>query len=166
MVGITEISAVVAAAGVLVGVVYYVLEMRHQTKVRETDLAIRMNPWMNVSGSELTDAFGMVWSLEYRDYDDFVERYGAFDLEKTEYKELQKLLNYFEGIGFLLKRNLMDIDFAWNLFGSTYFLTWEKVKPIVEGIRKQFDTPDAWNFYEYLYNEMKKRQQKIQQSKV
>jgi xanthosine utilization system XapX-like protein len=33
MVDITEISAVVAAAGVLVGVVYYMLDLRHQARI-------------------------------------------------------------------------------------------------------------------------------------
>jgi hypothetical protein len=42
MVDITEISAVVAAAGVLVGVVYYVLEVRHQTRIRQTDFITRL----------------------------------------------------------------------------------------------------------------------------
>jgi hypothetical protein len=36
MVDITEISAIVAAAGVLVGVVYYVLDIRHQRQARQT----------------------------------------------------------------------------------------------------------------------------------
>ena len=37
MFDITEISAIVAAAGVLFGVAYYILDMRHQTKVRQTE---------------------------------------------------------------------------------------------------------------------------------
>jgi hypothetical protein len=43
MVDITEISAMVAAAGVLVGVVYYILDMRNQHKIRKTDLVIRIS---------------------------------------------------------------------------------------------------------------------------
>ncbi len=42
MVDLTEISAFVAALGVLIGVVYYVLEMRHREKMRKTDLVIRL----------------------------------------------------------------------------------------------------------------------------
>lgn len=159
---VQTVSIAIASAGVLVAVIYYIFQLRHQTKVRETDLVIRMNSWMNVSGSELTDAIGRVWNLEYKDYGDFVERYGPFDLGKAEYKALQMVLNYFEGVGLLLKRKLMDIDFVWNLFGTTYLLTWEQLKPVVEGMRKEFGTPDAWNFCEYLYNEMKKRKQKPQ----
>jgi hypothetical protein len=166
MVDIQTVSIAIASAGVFAAAVYYIIQIRHQTKVRETDLAIRMNPWMNVSGSELTDAIAKVWSLEYKDYDDFVERYGQFPSERPEQKALQMIMNYFEGIGMLLKRNLMDADFAWDLFGSGYFLAWEKVKPWVEGLRKQWNTPDSYSFFEYLYKEMKKREQKLQQSKV
>jgi hypothetical protein len=42
MVDVTEISAIVAAAGVLVGVVYYILDMRNQAKIRQTDLVMRL----------------------------------------------------------------------------------------------------------------------------
>jgi hypothetical protein len=42
MVGITEISAMVAAAGVLVGVIYYIMDMRNQTRIRQTDLVMRL----------------------------------------------------------------------------------------------------------------------------
>ena len=72
MIDITEISAVLAAAGVLVGVVYYILEIRHQTKIRETDLEIRMNPVFNLTAIELQQAQLEVYALEYNDYDDFL----------------------------------------------------------------------------------------------
>ena len=38
MVDITEISAIVAAAGVLVGVIYYLLDVRNQAMIRKTEL--------------------------------------------------------------------------------------------------------------------------------
>jgi hypothetical protein len=160
------VSIAIASAGVFAAAIYYIIQIRHQTKVRETDLAIRMNPWMNVSGSELTDAIAKLWSIEFKNYDDFVERYGPMPSEKPEHKALTLVLNYFEGIGMLLKRNLMDTDFAWDLFGSSYFLAWEKVKPWVEGARKQWNVSDTYTFFEYLANEMKKYEQKLQQSKA
>jgi len=166
MVDITEISAIVAAAGVLVGVVLTVLQLRAFFKDRHLELAFRMNPWLNMSGSELTDVIAEVWSLEYKDYDDFVERYGQHPSKKPEQKALQMLMNYFEGIGSLVKSNLLDIDSAWDMYGKSYFLAWEKVKPWVEGLRRQYDIPKVYSDFEYLYNEMKKGEQKLQQSKA
>jgi hypothetical protein len=42
MVEITEISVFVAVAGVLVGIIYYILQMRYQNNVRKADLLIRL----------------------------------------------------------------------------------------------------------------------------
>jgi len=163
VVDVQTVSIAIASAGVFLAAIYYILQIRHQTKIRETDLAIRMNPWLSVSGSELTDAITKFWNTEYKDFDDFVERYGPLPSDKPEYKAWHLVMNYFEGIGLLLKRNLMDTDFAWDLFGSGYFLAWEKAKPWVEGLRKQWNTPESYSFFEYLYNEMKKREQQLQQ---
>jgi hypothetical protein len=44
MLDIPSISAIAAAVGVIIGVFYYILEIRHQTRIRETDIQLRMNP--------------------------------------------------------------------------------------------------------------------------
>ena len=43
-------------------------------------------------------------------------------------------------------------------------MTWEKIKPIVKGIRKQLNKPKFYSWFEYLYNEMQKREQRLQQT--
>jgi hypothetical protein len=50
MVDNTEISAFVAAAGVLIGVVYYILDMRNQTRIRKTDTLMKL--YSSVSSKE------------------------------------------------------------------------------------------------------------------
>jgi len=40
---------------------------------------------------------------------------------------------------------------------------WEKSKPVFEGARKQYDQPKWAECFEYLYNEMQKREQRLQQ---
>jgi hypothetical protein len=37
LVDIQTVSIAIASAGVLIGVVYYILDMRHQRQVRQTD---------------------------------------------------------------------------------------------------------------------------------
>jgi hypothetical protein len=74
---------------------------------------------------------------------------------------------YFQEIGTLLHRKIIDINFLYDIFGSTGIkLNWEKVKPVILGLREQFNDPRVFGWFEYLYNEMKKREQKLQQSKV
>jgi hypothetical protein len=159
MVDITEISAVVAAAGVLVGIVYYVLEMRHQGKVRETDVIVRMNPSFNVSLIEWQQAALKVANLQFKDYQDFVDKYGSLATETPTIMAIHTIGNYYEAIGYLLKRKLVGIDYVWNCYGEAVIQLWEKLKPVVEGFRKQYNVPTAWQPVEYLYREMKRTQQ-------
>jgi hypothetical protein len=160
MVDITEISAVVAAAGVLVGVAYYILDMRHQSRVRQTELLVRLAPWLNMSGTELQQAYVKVLNLESKDYDAFVRRYGSPLAEKPEQMALMTVGNYFEAIGTLLTRKLIDVELVWDYWGETFITLWEeKYKDYVDGIRKQFHHPEYGDAAEYLYNEMKKREQ-------
>jgi hypothetical protein len=105
-------------------------------------------------------------TLEYKDYGDFVERYGSIFSGKPEANAVMMACNYADGIGMLLKRKLVDIDIVVDAFGESGAMTWERVKPLVEGLRKQYKIPRAFEFFEYLHNEMKKREQKLQQSQV
>ena len=77
MVDIQTVSIVIASAGVLIGVAYYILDMRHQNKMRRTDLVLRLASFTNTS--EYMDAFAKVWSLQVKDYEDYVKQYGPLD---------------------------------------------------------------------------------------
>jgi hypothetical protein len=160
MVDITEISAVVAAAGVLVGVVYYILEMRNQTRIRKTDLIVRISPWFSMSPKEMLETANTVMALGYKDYDDFVQKYGSLYSGKPAANTVRMALNFGDGIGMLLKRNLIDINIVVDAYGDIAPVLWEKVKPLVEGYRKEANRPHYWESLEYLYNEMKKREQR------
>jgi hypothetical protein len=159
MVDITEISAIVAAAGVLIGVVLTVLELRHFRRQRQTDLLVRIAPWINISSIELQQAVVRTLNTEYKDYDDFIKKYGQLHSEKPEQTAILAVLNYLEGIGILVKRKLVDIDFVWDFWSGDISTIWEKVKPIVEGERRKWNYPLVLNA-EHLYNEMKKREQR------
>jgi hypothetical protein len=156
---LTSISAIVVAAGVLIGVVYYVLEMRHQEKMRKTDLLVRLySTWVN---KEFSEATLKTWNLEFKGYDDFVKKYGPWYSETEVYVALRMVGSFFELIGILLSSDLVDAKMVTNTFGIPIETTWKKIKPLVEGGRKIYGKYLYHNF-ECLYNEMKKREQNLQ----
>ena len=156
MVDVTEISAIVAAAGVLIGVIYYFLDIRHQARMRQTELIMRLySEWKS---KELADAYMKVWNLEFKDYDDFVEKYGPWFSETEVYTAFRMVCLLFEEMGVLLYRGLLDIDIVVDLFNIATKNTWEKVRPLVESSRKRL-SPNMLVYFEYLYNQMKKREQ-------
>jgi hypothetical protein len=83
--------------------------------------------------------------------EDYAEKYGAL-----EYNQVMAL---FDEVGVLLRRKLIDVDLVDDLFGDAVKRVKEKIKPL-EGT--DYERPA----FEYLYNEMKKREQKLQQSSV
>jgi xanthosine utilization system XapX-like protein len=158
---LTEISAMVAAAGVLVGVIYYILDIRNQAKKRQTDLTMRMyTSWVS---EEMTKPFLKVWNLEFTDYNDFKKKYGTYLSDNPENAALLSVINSFTIVGLLLQKKLVDPEILSHLPVS---MTWNKVKPIVEGVRRETNDQNWYEEFEYLYNEVKKREQKLQQSKA
>lgn len=149
------VSIAIASAGVFVAAIYYILQIRHQAKTRQTETIITLNPWSRMTGEELREAIDKVGTIKYENVDDYIAKYG----EKPEDKMLIRLADYFEGIGILLHRKLVDVNATYDLWGPVIIELWEKVKPVIEEMRKRFNEPTYYTFYEYLYKEMKKRQQ-------
>jgi hypothetical protein len=156
MVDLTEISAVVAAAGVLVGVAYYIMDMRHQTRISQTDMLWKIYASMNTK--EFTEAVLKVTALTYKNYRDFEEKYGQLFSETPVSVAFEMVGNLYEGVGLLLHRKLIDLELASEFLPIDF--AWTKMKPIVEGARKQYNFPSLYDHFEYLYNEMKKREQR------
>jgi len=163
MLDIPSISAIVAAIGVIIGVIFAVFQLKDFVKTRQTDLVMRL--YSTYGSKEFQEAWVETLRMEFKDYKDYLEKYGS-DSAKSAYVSVNMLAGFFEGLGILLHRNLIDITLVDDLFSSDIFLTWHKMKPLVEGWRKQFNRSQMSEWFEYLANEMKKREQKLQQSKA
>ena len=157
MVDIQTISIAIASAGVLAGAIYYVLEIRHQRRLRQTESVIRLSPWFNMNAREVQEAVTKVCSIEYKNYEDYLERYSG----KPEHMMLKILGNYFEGIGILVYRKLVEADIVYDFWGDIIQSSWEKIQPLVVDMRKDIGDPNMFRFWEYLYNEMKKIEQTL-----
>jgi hypothetical protein len=158
MVDLTELSALVAAAGVLVGVVYYVLDMRNQSKIRQTDLILRLqSDWRS---RELRESYTIVMGMKFKDYNEYAKKNPLWDVVSPESRAIAEVGYFFDGIGILLHRKLIDIEMVDELFSFYIKAAWEKLKPGIEERRKELD-PKLRKWFEYLYNEMKKREEKL-----
>ena len=89
MVDIQTISIAVASAGVFLAAVYYVWQIRHQTRLRQTDLAWRMEQTMYAD--DYREAILKVLNLDFEDYEDFVKKYGPYLSDSPTMKALTKI---------------------------------------------------------------------------
>jgi hypothetical protein len=155
MVDIQTISIAIASAGVIAGIIYYAFQLRHQTKLRQTDLIMRLHS--QTLSAEFLEAYLKVMNLKFNDYNDFVEKYGPFYAEGSEQAAIIMCATFMEGIGVLLHRKLVDIEVIQELFPIER--AWRKLEPLLIGVRNQLGTPETWEWFEYLYNQAKKREQ-------
>jgi len=154
---ITSISALVAAGGVIVGVVFAVLQLRDLVKTRQTDLVTRL--YSNWSDEKFIESYVKINTDEFEDYNDYVKKYGSPLSGTLDNRKWLIVGMYFEGIGVLLRRKLIDIGLVDDLLSGPIKNTWEKMKPMVEGVRKELNQPTVFEYFEYLYNTMQKREQ-------
>lgn len=138
-----------ASASVVAGVIYYALQIRHQTKVRQTDLLVRL--FSMTMTKDFAEAWEKVQEREILDFRDYWEKYG--------FVEADEVFWFFEQLGRLLQKRLRDIDLLPIPYGQVK-VTWEKMKLLVEGSRKHFNEPKLAHGFEYLYDELKKREQR------
>jgi hypothetical protein len=153
MFDITEVSAVVAAAGVLVGVAYYVLDMRNQSKMRQMDFVLRLPS--SFIRRDVFETIATVMKTEFKNFDDYEEKCGI---------EARQVGGLGEDLGLLVKRKVVDFNLVYERYGVT--AVYEKLRPWIEESRKRANNPKLFEWFEYLYDEEKKREQKLQQSKT
>jgi hypothetical protein len=153
LIDVTEISAVVVAAGVLIGVVFTVLQLRDLVRTRQTDLIMRLYSRYGSEGFQKS-----LDKLRQRDLKDpdYVKKYGM--------AEWAAVGTFFEGIGILLRRKLVDIGLVDDLFTAPLNMAWDIMKDSITEIRKEYSQPTIFEWFEYLYNEMQKREQKLKKS--
>jgi hypothetical protein len=159
VVDIQTVSIAIASGSVVLAAIYYVLQLRHQTRMRETDFIVRL--YSTYGSKEFHDMVMEIQSLQFNDYEDFEKKYGPWFSKGPAQTAIYVVATYLSEVGVLLHRKIIDINFFYDIFGSTAIsVNWEKVKPIILGIREQFHNPSVFSPFEYLYNEVKKREQR------
>jgi hypothetical protein len=86
------------------------------------------------------------YKYQLKDYDDWFPDYGT-------------LLTFFEGLGILVKKGLIDISLVEDLLANRIIWFWEThMEPTIDTTRTFTRDPTQYDHIEYLYHEMKHRQ--------
>ena len=170
MIDLQTISVVIAATGVTIATIYYTLTLRNTQKVRELSLRAQEQALETRQAQffwglfeiwrspEFRTQWHKIRALEWRDFNDFSEKYGEErDIEAIS--AFSSTMTFFEGIGVLVKRKLIDISLVHDLLATSILWTWEQYEPIFKGDREYFQRPQMWDDFESLYNMVKKIEQ-------
>ena len=143
---ITAVSVVIAAASVVAASTYYSLMVRNQARIRRTDLVMRLySTWDSL---EFQEAFHAIYWADFHDYDSLVESLQGR-------RHIASYVWYFyDQVGALLRRNLIDFDLVDDLLGNSATQLWAKIECVVREARARSDDPRLYEHFEYLYDEM------------
>ena len=158
MVDAQTISIVFAGLSIGLAAIYYMLTLRNSQKAQQLQLETRqaqlfMQIYYTWSSRENINVRRELRTWTWTDYDDFIKKYG--EANNSEANTLfQELATWFEGIGVLIKRKLIDPAFVDDLMSGHTLWGWEKFGSFVRERRVRDNLPYYYEFWEYLYDEV------------
>lgn len=151
MADVQTISVVTAAASVVIAAV--TMTMQSRDAKRTTQVQLFMQIYEHFNDPEFFDNFTDLITWKWKDYDDFIRRYGRAANPKAWYA-MGSIAAFFEGIGVLVHRKLLDISLVGELMSRHIIMFWEKIEPISQEMRRRLKHPEIDRPTEYLYNEI------------
>ena len=135
-------SYIAGALGVCVAAGYYINNMRFNLRAREMQIMQRFAE--DYTSDQGLQRYAIVMSMEWKDYDDFIKKFGYSNPELWG-KWLSQFF-CFEQWGILLKKKIIDPELIYFLGGYGAIRTWEKFRDVIVNRRGI-----AWG-YDYMIN--------------
>jgi len=153
MVDITEISAVVAATGIVVGVVYYILDLRHTTRAREMETCrLVVSDYIS---EQAVKRWATMMNMQWKDNKDFMEKYN-YQSNPEMFGIWTSWFLAWEMMGILVKSKVVRAEEMQDLGGFSAIFAWDKFKDIIQGLRGFTWGQDGLSNAEFFAQEMLK----------
>ncbi len=145
MLDIQEIGVIVTTFSVGIAAIYYIISVRNGNRTREAQLLMQV--YSSYTTEEFHNDFTKIRMWSYRDYDEFLQKYGDSD----SIAFMNHVASYFEGVGTLVYRGFLNPKLVDDLMSNYVFILWEKLGPFVLEARKRRNQPEIYDKTEYLY---------------
>ena len=146
MVDYQTISIVLTGVGMIIALTYYSLQIRNQNRTRQAQLFMSIYQSMNTS--EGLEAGQVILDVKMKTVED-LNRLGE---DREKYKAWNWFGNFLEGIGVLVKDNLVDIGHVAQLVSGLILWYWEEYGEVIKAAREELGWPRYSIEVEYLYN--------------
>jgi len=140
MVDIPTATSIVTTVSIIIGVIFTILEIRHLTRVRRTDVIMKI--YDKFGTKEVLEAVNNVGGAQFVSLEEYRKKYGFTDITMVAV--------LFEEVGVLLQQNLIDIKMVDRLLGPTLNLLWDRMRPVLFAMREGLNEPFFFSHYEYL----------------
>jgi hypothetical protein len=155
---IQTISIVFTGISISLAAFYYINTLRNTRKNQQLTLETRqaqlfMSLYETHRSPELRKLYTRVRDREWTDFEDWQKKYGPENNPDASI-EYQSLMNFFDGVGLLVKRGLIDISLVHDLMFISTNRIWNLHKSVIYNVRISSGYPSLWEHFEYLSNEL------------
>ncbi|MHA1959537.1 MAG: DUF4760 domain-containing protein [Candidatus Thorarchaeota archaeon] len=155
----TFLLNIAETAGILVGILIALFQLRRiqargQTELETRQASLFMQIYDHFYNLDFVKRQLEIWKWNWSDYDDFLRKYD-FDTNPETGSLFFSVGTYFEGIGVLVNRNLIDPRIVDDLMSGLIMRTWNKFGPVIRETRRRLNWPQYFEFFEYLNDRIK-----------
>ena len=166
MVSFEEIQTVyymVAATGVLVAAIFYVLNLRvQQTNMKQTletrrlEIILR-HAQMNITPTLLNAWTDVYFNQKFKSFEEYMEKYRG-SVNPTAFANLSLIIQYFENFGGLLRDKMVSLDLIERVWHPVHiFAIWERFEPVLKWWREYYHADSLYSNFEYLVDQLTKQ---------
>ena len=148
------LSTIVAAASVVLGVIYYLYNLRTTLETRQASLFMQL--YSIYESKDFLKDYTYLWKYDYTDINDWMQKYHPVKNPEA-YASFMRIGRFYEGVGILIEKKLISMDLVVELMREAIIFNWDRLKIYAYGQRELTHMP-IWAHFESLYNEVKARQ--------
>lgn len=154
MIDAQTISIVIAAASIVIATTYYITIVRNTNRTRQAQLFMQFHS-KGMNKELIKDMTEINLSWTWKDVDEFFQKYGP-ETNPDAWAKFVSVWAYYEGMGTLAKKNLINIEMIPEILAIAIVTFWEKVKPVANQYSQQLRRPQAFGGIELLYRKIRR----------
>ena len=159
MVELATALMVIQTISLTIGVIYYIITLqnsnrnqKHQLETRQAQLFMQI--FSHQYNIEQRKSIELIKNMNYENFDDFEKKYGE-KVNPETFIRLSSLGSYYEGIGVLVKKGLVDPEMVDDLMSGRIIEYWDIIGPWVIETRQRTGYYEMSEHLEFLYNKIK-----------
>ena len=154
MIELSTIRDLVAIASFIIALTYYILNIQNQRETRKTQLFTQI--YRERYNPENIQRWWEMMSWEWEDYDDYYRKYGGFGLDPELSAISVAQFSYYDGLGLLVRNNMVDVLTVFQLMSSPIIAIWFKFETVLKAMRAMENGPgeNYMESFEFLADEM------------
>jgi hypothetical protein len=148
------LAIIFTGIGLIVSILYYSFTIQNATKTRKTQLFTQI--YRERYNPENIQRWWEMMSWDWEDFEDYYGKFGGFGLDPELSAISVAQFSYYDGLGLLVKNNMVDVLTVFQLMSAPIISIWFKFETVLKAMRAMENGPgeNYMESFEFLADEM------------